>query len=187
GDLGRWQPDGNIGFLGRIDRQVKIRGSRIELGEIEAQLLEHQKIKEAVVLDRVGQDDERYLCAYIVAGRSVYTQGAGREDHGQLKKNRGNSVNDSLDTAVLRDYLSERLPGYMIPSYFAVVETIPLTANGKVDRKSLPEPGIANIQPGSGFVEPVDEMEQLIARTWKEVLKIDRVGIHDHFFDIGGN
>ncbi|MCP4214301.1 MAG: amino acid adenylation domain-containing protein, partial [bacterium] len=116
GDLGRWLPDGSVDFLGRLDYQVKIRGFRIELGEIESRLQEHQQLKEAVVIDREDKDDKKYLCAYIVAEETL------------------------PDTDVLKNFLLQSLPDYMVPAYFVELKAIPLTPNGKIDRKALPEP-----------------------------------------------
>jgi amino acid adenylation domain-containing protein len=158
GDRAKWLQDGNIEFLGRMDHQVKIRGFRIELGEIENRLLKHKNIKEAVVIDRIGSTGEKYLCAYIVA--------------------------HSPGPLALRQYLSRTLPGYMIPSYFVQIEDMPLTPNGKVDRKTLPEPGA---RPVSDYVAPATDNERKIAEIWKKTLGLEKVGIHDNFFDVGGN
>jgi len=161
GDLARWLTDKNIEFLGRVDHQVKIRGSRIELGEIESRLLAHAHINEAVVITKEDENREKYLCAYIISDRKLTVPG-------------------------LRDYLSEALPGYMIPSQFKQLETMPLTANGKVDRKALESQG-ANLDTGSEYLAPRTGMEKRIAETWKEVLEIHKVGLNDNFFDLGGN
>jgi surfactin family lipopeptide synthetase A len=169
GDLARWLVDGNIEFLGRIDHQVKISGFRIEPGEIEYQLLKHEKIKEAIVIVREGKGGNKYLCAYWAPVLPA------DENSSQLK------VSD------LKEFLSGKLASYMIPSYFVQLEKIPINANGKINRKLLPEPTISNINPDSIYVEPGDELEKLIARTWKEVLDLDRVGTRDNFFDLGGN
>jgi amino acid adenylation domain-containing protein len=165
GDLARWLPDGNIEFFGRIDSQVKIRGFRIELEEIEKHLLAHFSIKEAVVID-CEDNHNKFLCAYLVL-----------ED------------TQDIDIPKLREYLSQSLPGYMIPSYFISVEKIPLTANGKVDRKSLPSiDGIhLPLHRKEDYAAPGTDLEKLIAGIWKEVLKLEKVGIGDNFFDIGGN
>ncbi|HLP61991.1 MAG TPA: amino acid adenylation domain-containing protein, partial [Candidatus Deferrimicrobium sp.] len=167
GDLGRWLTGGNVQFLGRIDRQVKIRGFRVEPGEIQQRLLRHENIKEAIVEAREEKNGERYLCAYYTASPA--------------------DGNQDLTTSKLREFLSGQLPHYMIPQYFVQLEKIPLNTNGKIDRKLLPEPGISNIRQDAAYVEPLDEMEQIIAGVWKDVLKVDRVGIHDNFFDLGGN
>jgi amino acid adenylation domain-containing protein len=162
GDLARWLPDGNIEFLGRKDFQVKIRGFRIELGEIEDRLLQHEKVKDAVVIAREAVHDDRYLCAYIVSDNSFHV-------------------------SLLRDYLSRQLPEYMIPAYFAVLEKIPLTASGKVDRKALPAPGIPDLGMGHEYIAPRNETEQKIAAVWSEALGVERIGIHDNFFELGGH
>ncbi|MFC2146114.1 amino acid adenylation domain-containing protein, partial [Acidobacteriota bacterium] len=166
GDLARWLPDGNIEFFGRIDSQVKIRGFRIELEEIEKHLLTCPDIKETAVVDRSDANDNKFLCAYLV-----------------LKDK------PDMDISKLREYLSLSLPGYMIPSYFIPAEKIPLTANGKVDRKSLPSiDGVSlPLHRKEGYAAPGTDLEKLIAGIWKEVLKLEKVGIGDNFFDIGGN
>lgn len=161
GDLARWLPGGNIEFLGRIDHQVKIRGFRIELGEIENQLLRHPAIQEAFVMDRKDHQGQAYLCAYIVS-------------------------QEKLQVKELRDHLSKELPDYMIPSFFLFLEKMPLTPNGKVDRKALPEPD-HRIGANTEYVAPRNEAEQILARVWKEVLGVEQVGIHDNFFELGGD
>jgi amino acid adenylation domain-containing protein len=168
GDLSRWLPDGNIQFLGRIDTQVKIRGFRIEPGEIENQLLKHENIKEAVVIERQAKDGTAYLCAYWVS-------------------NSPGEAGKTLTITRLREFLSGKLAAYMIPSYFVQLETIPLTPSGKINRESLPEPDIANIKLDSTYTAPGDHLEQLIADTWKQVLNLEKIGTHDNFFDLGGN
>ncbi|WP_432408907.1 amino acid adenylation domain-containing protein [Wukongibacter sp. M2B1] len=161
GDLARWLPDGNIEFLGRIDHQVKIRGFRIEPGEIEAQLLKHGSVKEAVVIDRKGKDNDKYLCAYIVSEEEI-------------------SVSD------LRKHLSKELPEYMVPSYFVQLEKIPLTPNGKIDRRSLPLPE-GNISTGVEYEAPSSITEEKLVEIWKEILGIEKIGINDNFFSLGGH
>jgi acyl carrier protein len=162
GDLARWLPGGVIEFKGRMDRQVKIRGFRIELGEIEKRLCGHKQVKEAVVIDRSDRG-EKYLCAYVVPLPDAAP--AARE---------------------LKSYLSRCLPGYMIPSYFIPLAQIPLTPNGKIDRKSLPTP-TGEIDTGVAYTPARSKEEMLIRDIWQEVLQLDRVGIHDNFFDLGGN
>jgi amino acid adenylation domain-containing protein/thioester reductase-like protein/non-ribosomal peptide synthase protein (TIGR01720 family) len=168
GDLARWLPDGNIDFLGRVDHQVKIRGFRIETGEIEAQILKREEVKEAVVIAREDTPGEKYLCAYIVPL-------AREEDGGQ-----------ELSVASLRDYLLKELPDYMMPSFFILVEKIPLTPNGKVDRKALIKEGQV-METGMLYTPPRNDVEELMAEMWGSVLKVERVGIHDNFFELGGN
>ena len=161
GDLTRWLPDGNIEFLGRMDHQVKIRGFRIELGEIESQLSKHESIKEAVVVAREHQDGSRNLCAYIVSERE-------------------------LTFGEMREYLSRALPDYMIPSYFVQLDKLPLNANGKIDRKALPEPD-GSVSTGVGYEAPGNQLEEELVKIWKDILGVDRIGINDNFFELGGH
>ncbi|RED56618.1 non-ribosomal peptide synthetase [Cohnella lupini] len=161
GDLARWQPDGNIEYLGRIDHQVKIRGYRIELGEIEAQLLQSGLAREAIVIARENALGQNELCAYVVA------------------ENR-------LSVARLRGALGEKLPSYMIPTHFMQLDKLPLLPNGKIDRKALPEPD-GKLTTGIAYVAPRTVTEQALAEIWQDVLGVERVGIHDNFFDLGGH
>ncbi len=160
GDLVRWLPDGNIEFLGRIDNQVKIRGYRIELGEIENQLLSHKQVTEALVLDK-DKDGNKYLTAYFVS-------------------------KTALEASELAAFLKNSLPDYMIPSYFIQLEKMPLTINGKIDKRALPIP---EIKIDNQYVEPSGEIEQKLVEIWSEVLKIDKqlIGIKNNFFELGGN
>ncbi len=163
GDVVRYLPDGNIEHLGRTDHQVKIRGLRIELGEIEATLLQHVHIREAVVVARSeGTLGNLRLVAYVV----------------------GNEAELSIDG--LRSHLKEYLVDYMIPSAIVLLEQLPLNANGKVDRKALPEPDM-DAQCADRYVAPRTETEEKIAAIWADVLKLDKVGIHDNFFQLGGH
>ena len=164
GDLARYLPDGPIEFLGRVDHQIKIRGYRIELGEIETALVQHPDLQEAVVVARELSDraGDLSLVAYTVA----------------------NTVSEPAVQG-LRDFLSDRLPDYMIPGVFKGLDALPLTPNGKVDRNALPEPD--NIIREVEFVAPRTETEELLAEIWTEVLQIDRIGVYDNFFDMGGH
>ncbi|WP_026475839.1 non-ribosomal peptide synthetase [Alkaliphilus transvaalensis] len=163
GDLGRWLPEGNIEFLGRVDHQVKLRGYRIELGEIENVLLNHSDIKGAVVIARDNERGEKYLSAYVV----------GTED---------------LKVQDLKGYLSKELPNYMIPSYYVNMEAIPITVNGKVNKKALPSPVEEEVfYEEQLYTAPRDKIEEEIASIWAEILYLDKVGIEDNFFDIGGD
>ncbi|MCP5107330.1 MAG: amino acid adenylation domain-containing protein, partial [bacterium] len=161
GDLARWSADGHIEFLGRIDHQVKIRGYRIEMGEIESCLLAHKNINEAVLSARQNKDGENYLSAYIVSGRT-------------------------FDSGELREYLSQRLPDYMVPAYFVEMERIPVTPNGKVDRRALPEP---HGETGVPYVAPRTQREEVLAAIWADVLRLEdrSPGIDDNFFQLGGH
>ncbi|MES5929975.1 amino acid adenylation domain-containing protein [Bacillus cereus group sp. MG9] len=158
GDLARYLPDGNLDYGGRIDHQIKIRGFRIEIGEVESTLNAYASIKEAVVIVREDQPGDKRLVAYVVGDGNV---GAWRE------------------------YLKAKLPSYMIPSGFVTMEAIPLTANGKVDREALPIPEEEQIN--SEAVAPRNSNEKILATIWKQVLGVKNVGIHDNFFEIGGD
>jgi len=162
GDLGRWLPDGNIECLGRIDHQVKIRGYRIELGEIESGLSNYPLINDCVVIDKDDKEGNKHILAYYVSDQEI-------------------SVSD------LRKFLKETLPDYMIPTRFIPLESLPLTPSGKVDRKSLPEPEGLRPEISSEYVVPRNEIEQVIVDVWQEVLGIDRIGVYDNFFDLGGD
>ncbi|MCX6582473.1 MAG: amino acid adenylation domain-containing protein, partial [Candidatus Aminicenantes bacterium] len=170
GDQARFLSDGNIEFLGRIDNQVKIRGFRVELGEIENRLAKHPRIKEVVAVAAAATGNNiPHLCAYIV-----------------LKNEEPGVIEKTPDAAELREYLSHRLPDYMIPAHFFLVGKIPLTPNGKVDNKALQA---SNTLLGTGveYVAPKSDIERIIAEVWKKLLGLDKVGIHDNFFDLGGN
>ncbi|WP_034328484.1 non-ribosomal peptide synthase/polyketide synthase [Alkaliphilus transvaalensis] len=160
GDLARWLPDGNIEFLGRIDHQVKIRGYRIELGEIENILLNHELIKEAIVVPLKDGNDQYYLCGYITTIGKV-------------------AVSE------VREFISNDLPDYMIPSFIIKLEEFPLTANGKVNRKALPQPDKGLLE--EEFIPPRDHIEEALAHVWQEVLEVKRIGINHNFFDLGGH
>lgn len=161
GDLAKWNHQGEFDYVGRADYQVKIRGYRIELGEIEAALLQHQQIKEAIVID-LENDNEKYLCAYLQVS-------------GQLKSN------------VIRSFLRKILPDYMIPGIYIFVDQMPLNANGKIDRRFLAdlESGYALIE--TDYVAPRTKEESILADEWGKVLNNNKVGIDDNFFDIGGD
>ncbi|MBV8388341.1 MAG: amino acid adenylation domain-containing protein [Mucilaginibacter sp.] len=160
GDIGRWLPDGNIECMGRIDDQVKIRGFRIELDEISAVLQTHNAVKEAVVVARVVTGQERELIAYTT----------------------GNA-----EPSELRNFLKEQLPKYMVPTYYVNVAVIPLTSNGKIDRKSLPMPDERHRPQLEHFTAAVTDTEKKLAIIWQEILNMTRIGIDDDFFDLGGS
>ncbi|WP_414620778.1 aminotransferase class V-fold PLP-dependent enzyme [Calothrix sp. CCY 0018] len=164
GDLARWLPDGNIEFVGRIDRQVKIRGFRIELGEIEAVVSQHPTVQEAVVLVREDKVDFQQIVAYIVAQKE-----------------------QTLTITELREFLESKLPNYMIPNALLTLEALPLTPNGKVDRKALPVPDQVRPELEAVYLPPQTEVEKTIADIWQEVLRIEEVGIYDNFFELGGH
>ena len=168
GDLARYLPDGNIEFLGRTDLQVKIRGFRIELGEIEAVLEQHGRVKRAVVVAREDKPGDRRLVAYVVS----------REGH-------------TPSVSELRDLVQEKLPAYMMPAAMVFLDALPMTPNGKVDRRALPTPdwgapgwGHSSTEPDVAARTPIEE---LLVDVWQQVLGIERVGIHDNFFSLGGH
>ncbi|HWB85710.1 MAG TPA: amino acid adenylation domain-containing protein [Bryobacteraceae bacterium] len=161
GDLARWRPDGNLEFLGRADSQLKIRGYRIEPGEIESVLAQHPQVSESVVSAWENGPGDRQLAAYIVASGAAPV------------------------SADLRRYLARRLPEYMIPSAFIPLAEFPLTANGKVDRKALPQPRPE--QSSDRFIAPRNQLEMKLAAIWEDVLGAPRVGVKDDFFDLGGH
>ncbi len=164
GDLARRRPDGSLDFLGRIDRQVKVRGFRVEPGEIEARLLAHAAVREAVVVARRDASGHGILAAYMVA------------------------AGDAPPVAAeLRAWLREALPEYMVPSVFVPLAALPLTPNGKVDRDALPAPPAARPGPGGELAAPRTPTEEVVAGVWAEVLGREGVGIHDGFFDLGGH
>jgi amino acid adenylation domain-containing protein len=166
GDIVRMLEEGDIEFVDRLDNQVKLRGFRVELGEIECQLMKHDKVKSTVVLPREDENGDKYLCAYIVLDK-----------------------NFTLTASDLRKYLSRDLPNYMVPSFFISLEAIPLTPNGKIDMKALPEPMIERT--GDEYAAPRDEMEKKLVIIWYEVLGIGKsnapLGIEDNFFQLGGH
>jgi amino acid adenylation domain-containing protein len=164
GDLGRYANDGQIEYLGRADHQVKVRGFRIELGEIESALNAVQGVKQSVVVAREGDNNEKRLVAYIVPQPDA-SPGAGE----------------------MRRYLKDRLPDYMVPAAYILIDQVPLTPSGKLDRKALPDPEQATLETGDTFVAPQTLFEEILAGIWADVLGIDRVGIHDSFFDLGGD
>jgi amino acid adenylation domain-containing protein/thioester reductase-like protein len=165
GDLGRWLPDGTIEYLGRDDHQVKIRGFRIELGEIEAQLLRHEQVKEAVVLAREDSPGENRLVAYVVP-RDQAAPELGAEE--------------------LRSHLKFALPEYMVPSAFVVIKRMPLTPNGKIDRRSLPAPD-PEAYLRRQYTSPQGEAEEILAGIWQSLLRVQRIGRQDNFFELGGH
>jgi amino acid adenylation domain-containing protein/non-ribosomal peptide synthase protein (TIGR01720 family) len=162
GDLGRWLPDGNIEFAGRKDDQVKIRGYRIELGEIENALGGYEGIGSAVVIAKSNAEGENELVAYIIGM-------------------------EKLNTSDIRSYLTERLPAYMLPGYIIQLDALPLTLNGKVDRKKLPDPEKLGLSADIKYVAPTTETEKKLVLIWQEVLGKQKIGIKDNFFDLGGH
>ena len=161
GDLARWLPDGNVEYLGRIDDQVKIRGFRIELGEIEANLHKYPLIRDVTVIAREDKKKEKYLSAYYTA-------------------------ESTLKADELRKHLLKELPDYMVPSYFTQLERMPVNQSGKIDKKILPEPD-TGMSAAVEYAAPRNKTEETMARVWEKVLELERVGIKDNFFNLGGD
>jgi len=161
GDMGKWLADGYLEYLGRYDDQVKIRGHRIELGEIEKSIQKNELVRQAVVIDRDGENGAKYLCAYIVAEGEVLAK-------------------------EFREILGKELPQYMIPSYFVKLDSIPLTRNGKLDKKALPEPFV-DMGGEMDYKAPTDEIQEILVEIWKEVLGAHNIGINHDFFELGGD
>jgi amino acid adenylation domain-containing protein len=159
GDLACWLAGGVVEFIGRIDQQIKIRGFRVELGEIEGRLLKHDGVKEAVVLARGGSGADKFLCAYIVSA--------------------------GIEARELKEFLSLELPGYMVPAYFVFLDKIPLTPNGKVDKRGLPVPDSGAAK--NKYTAPRDQVEEKLAEIWSGVFGISPIGIDDNFFELGGH
>ncbi|MCP3468049.1 amino acid adenylation domain-containing protein (plasmid) [Bradyrhizobium sp. CCGUVB23] len=169
GDLARYLPDGNLEFLGRSDDQVKIRGFRIEPGEIAARLVEHASVREAAVVAREDRSGEKRLVAYVVTA----DEDAGEAEAAEL-------------AGTLRTHLGARLPEYMVPSAFVRLAVLPLTVNGKLDRKALPAPE-DDAYARRTYEAPRGEIETALAQIWAELLGLERVGRHDNFFELGGH
>jgi acyl carrier protein len=164
GDLGRYLPDGQIEFLGRVDNQVKVRGFRIELGDVESALRQHPHLEDVVVVARDDNAESKRLVAYVVADRET-----------------------KPTVSELRSFLGERLPDYMIPSAFVMLDRLPQTPSGKIDRRALPEPTEERPELEAAYVAPRTPVEETLADIVGQVLGVDRVGIRDNFFELGGH
>jgi acyl carrier protein len=167
GDLGRYREDGTLEFLGRTDHQVKIRGVRVEPGEIAAQLLSCPLVAQALVTVQGDGTHGKRLAAYVVCKE-------------------GCALSDAELTGQLREYLSASLPSALVPSVFVQLQAMPLGANGKIDRKALPAPNL-DMQSGRTYLPPSNEAEAVLAGIWRQVLAVERVGVEDNFFDLGGH
>jgi amino acid adenylation domain-containing protein len=204
GDLARYRADGTLEFLGRLDHQVKVRGFRIELGEIEAVLADHAAIRQAVVLAREDVPGQKRLVAYIVPTNdqrpTTNIQATGRSpQQGDKQTSRQadgetvtqhstlNTQNFSSILSELRAFLQDKLPRYMLPAAFVVLDELPLTPNGKVDRRALLAPAKEQSAQLAPYEPPRTEQEATLVQLWEQVLMVGRVGIHDNFFDLGGD
>jgi acyl carrier protein len=163
GDIGRYLPDGNIEYHGRRDHQVKVRGFRIEMGEIEACLASHPQVHQVVVIASNSELGDQQLVAYII------------------------STGEAPTDNELRAHLRRKLPDYMIPAAFVLLESLPLTSSGKVNRLALPQPSRAQLATGEDFVAPRTDIERELANIWAEVLRRESVGVKHNFFEIGGH
>ncbi|MBM3852643.1 MAG: AMP-binding protein, partial [Verrucomicrobia bacterium] len=189
GDRARWLSEGIIEYLGRIDQQVKIRGYRIELGEIEAALAAHPAIREAVVTVR-GEEADRRLVAYVTTRSPALAGGELRRGESSTAEDAGEHLvagSAMPDAGELRGFLQKSLPEYMVPSAYVVLPALPLTANGKVDRRALPEPETLGGAAVGVYVAPRNATEEKLAAIWAAVLRQERVGINDNFFHLGGH
>ena len=174
GDLARWRNDGNLEFLGRSDHQVKIRGFRIELGEIEAVLKKQSGVQDAVVVAREDQPGDKRLVGYVATGAKVAQAADPSTQH-------------PAPVQELIAALRKHLPSYMVPSAFVVLEKLPQTPNGKVDRKRLPVPDYDRSTTNAPAAAPRTATESAVLAIWQEVLRTSPIGINDNFFDLGGN
>ncbi|MGZ4123463.1 MAG: condensation domain-containing protein, partial [Tumebacillaceae bacterium] len=164
GDLARFLPDGNVQYMGRLDYQVKIRGQRVEMGEIEEVLMQQTDVRDAVAVVREDVPGDQRLVAYLVVHEA-----------------------QSFDANELRNFLKKRLPDYMVPAQYMLLEELPLTPSGKVDRKSLPIPDGAIMATSREYVAPTTPTEQLLAGLWEELLSVEQISVHDSFFELGGH
>jgi amino acid adenylation domain-containing protein len=180
GDQARYLPDGNIEFLGRLDYQVKIRGFRVELGEIEVALSQHPAVREAVVLAHEDSPGNKRLVAYIVPRQEGEQESRGAEEQ-------GNNPQSPHLPAELRRYLQTKLPGYMIPAAFVLLETLPLNPSGKIDRRALARLDLTQAGFAETYVAPRNPLEEMLAGIWADVLGLKQVGIYDNFFELGGH
>ncbi|HET6978712.1 MAG TPA: amino acid adenylation domain-containing protein [Pyrinomonadaceae bacterium] len=180
GDVARILADGTVEFLGRRDEQVKLRGYRIELGEIEAALNAHPEVRESVTTVREDTPGDQRLIAYLVPQAELL-------DQKEIETNGSNLPPEALTTSALQHYLRPRLPEYMIPSTFVLMEKLPTLPNGKINRKALPAPDTARRDRANTYVAPRNQTEEHLAAFWSEILGVERIGINDNFFDLGGH
>ncbi|MEH1970259.1 amino acid adenylation domain-containing protein [Nostoc sp.] len=164
GDRGCYRPDGSLEILGRRDHQVKIRGIRIEPGEIETVLAQHPDVLQTVVITREDVPGDQHLVAYIIPNQD-----------------------SAIAITEIRRFLSTKLPQYMLPSAFVLLDTIPLTPNGKVDRRALPAPDLSRLEPEATFVAPRNEVERQLTQIWEQILGVQPIGVKDNFFELGGH
>ncbi|HEY0607383.1 MAG TPA: amino acid adenylation domain-containing protein, partial [Herpetosiphonaceae bacterium] len=210
GDLARYLPDGTIEFLGRTDDQVKIRGYRIELGEIEAALQQHEAVRDAAVIAREDTPGQKRLVAYVVEEQTNKETNEQRDGQNQEPRTKNQEPGTEISPSpaatdaeagggsgkgaggeslapALREFLQSRLPDYMIPAAFVPLDELPLTVNGKLDRKALPAPATAHEEARRTYVPATDAVDMLLVELWEAMLNVRPIGITDNFFDLGGN
>ncbi len=192
GDLARFLPNGEIEYLGRIDGQIKLRGFRIELGEVEWALAQHPTVRTTVVLVREDVPGDKRLVAYVVPSQEqrtkpVLSEVEGNKEQRSEKEASQFSILNSQFSGELRQFLRDRLPGYMVPAAFVLLDALPLTPNGKIDRRALPAPDMGELRERQGFTAPRSPLEQELAAIWAELLGVEQVGVHDNFFELGGH
>jgi acyl-coenzyme A synthetase/AMP-(fatty) acid ligase len=183
GDLARRRPDGTMEFLGRVDHQVKIRGFRVEPGEIESLLDQHASVRKTVVVAREETPGEKRLVAYVVPRTKTALAVARGADSHRAPAPDGQAVSP----AELRRFLSQKLPDHMIPSAFVLLNDLPLTSNGKINLRALPEPGQTRAGLEEEYEAPRNCIEEIIAGIWSQVMGVERIGVHDNFFELGGH
>ncbi|MBV9791434.1 MAG: amino acid adenylation domain-containing protein, partial [Chloroflexi bacterium] len=217
GDRARYRADGNVEFLGRIDRQLKVRGFRVEPGEIESVLMQHPGIHEAAVIAQSTGGNDNRLVAYVVENLEPRTKNLGEEQSNKRTKEQSSTTDSPSPVATeveadrgsgqggversetgvrargeglipeLREFLVQRLPDYMIPTLFMVLATMPINANGKIDRRALPTPTLDRADLDTAYIAPRTAVEEVLAEIWGRVLDIERIGVHDNFFQMGGH
>ena len=188
GDLGRWLPNGNIEYQGRMDDQVKVRGFRIELGEIETVLRQYDLVSEAIVVAREDRSGAKQLVGYVILdcknAKKRESELSGQDEKNDLTDSTDSDTSRVIETDI-KSWLQQRLPEYMIPALIVQLDQLPLTPNGKIDKKALPDP--ESTDPGNEYVAPGNVLEEKLVEIWKEVLDVDRIGVYDNFFDLGGH
>ncbi|HEY0603974.1 MAG TPA: amino acid adenylation domain-containing protein [Herpetosiphonaceae bacterium] len=210
GDRARYRADGNVEFLGRIDRQLKVRGFRVEPGEIESALMQHPGIHEAAVIAQSTGENDNRLVAYVTAEPRTKNQEPNEEqgnketkeqsietlpspiaDEAEARRGVGKGpgvrATEGLNTDALRRFLQEKLPDYMIPTLFMVLDAMPISANGKIDRRALPAPTLDRADLATAYIAPRTAVEEVLAEVWGRVLDLERIGVYDNFFEMGGH
>jgi amino acid adenylation domain-containing protein/non-ribosomal peptide synthase protein (TIGR01720 family) len=185
GDIGRWLADGNIELMGRMDRQIKIRGIRVELGEIEREFLSHPGIADGAII-AVAKNDDKQLIAFYIRKKQVQLSSSLADGN---TENPLRQPTTSITQKDLKEYLSSKLPEYMVPAIFVEIQEMPLTSNGKVDQKVLAKLSQESRELTSNeyYEPPQNEIETKLVQIWQEVLDLKKIGVHENFFDLGGN